>query len=84
MVFSRETPPGAQALPLSRIDSHLENECALLLGADSAMSPCARSAGLYFFARGDAARSRKWLVEYSSRVAQVDAAVQRALVSLPR
>ena len=28
--------------------------------------------------------ARKWLVEYSSRVAGVDAAVQRALMSIPR
>lgn len=84
LVFSRQTPSGVAALPLSRIDSHLEAECALLLSQDPTNSLCARSAGLYFFARGDAARARKWLVEYSSRVAGVDATVQRALMSIPR
>jgi hypothetical protein len=84
MVFSREAPAGVAALPASRIDWHLENECGLLLRVDSSMAPCARSTGLYFYARGDAARARKWLVEYSSRVAGVDPAVQRALMSIPR
>jgi len=84
LVFSREAPTGVTPLPLSRIDKHLENECSLLLRADSSTALCARSAGLYFYARGDAALARKWLAEYAARVAGVDPAVQRALASLPR
>jgi hypothetical protein len=84
LVFSRKAPAGVAPLPLSRVESHFENECSLLLRADSSTALCARSAGLYFFARGDAPRARKWLAEYASRVAGVDAVVQRALVSLPR
>jgi hypothetical protein len=81
MVFCRSVPAGLQEVPPEQIDAHLEAACSAMLDGPDAAPECARGMGYYFAERDDPARSRRWLVEYSSRVPVVDPAVQRALTA---